>query len=76
MNQKKYKVVKYPLETYELDKKRATEMQNKIKQITKKNVPIHMTDYFRLRGSRPMFFYDEELVKFFTGKKRRKFSLI
>ena len=73
-----YKNVRIPIEAYNKEKLRLEELNRKLKELTKnKNMKtIKMTQYFRLRSSKPMFVYDDELVNYFAKKKKGGFSLI
>ena len=66
---------KYPLTRMPIEAKQNWE--RKIKEIEKtlheegKNVKIHFTDGLRFFSQKPMFVYNDELIKFFVKNKRR-----
>jgi len=74
---KKSKIIRIPLEAYEKEKLRVMDMQNRIRTLTNEPVRIRFADYLRLRASKPIFIYDDELLNFFKKKKQtRRFNLI
>ena len=73
----RYKSVRIPIEAYEKEKLRLEAMNRKLKQLTKQTNKIKMTQYFKLRSSRPIFIYDDELVNYFSNKKKGgKYSIL
>lgn len=67
------KTIRIPVEAYQKEKMRLDEINKKLKQLTKNQnfKDIKMTEYFKLRSSKPMFVYDDELLNRFAKKKGR-----
>ncbi len=73
----KYKNVRIPIEAYQKEKIRLDELNRKLRELTKNpKRKIPMTQFFRLRSSKPIFIYDEELINYFAKKKNGRFNLI
>ena len=73
---KKSKIIRIPLEAYEQEKRRKLEMELRAKQLIGKPVKLSFADYFRLRTSKPIFIYDEELKRLIKVKRNWRLNLI
>ena len=72
---KKYKVVRIPIEAYLKEKAKVEQINIRLKELIKNKRNVKMTQYFNFRAGRPLFIYDDELVNFF-GKSKRRYSLL
>lgn len=66
------KLVKMNKVDWEKEERRRSALENRLKKLTKKRTKIPMTKYFEFRSLKPFFAYDDELVSFFSKRRRRK----
>ena len=69
---KRYKPMRIPLEAYENFDRKRKEIQETLNKELKKNKTIHLTDTIKFFSQRPSYIYNDELLAYFTKRKKRK----
>lgn len=70
----RYKMLRVPLDVWELWFKRKQKIQERVKVTTRKNPKVSLTGVLRYYGNRKIDIWDIELENFFNNKKRIKFD--
>jgi len=64
------KIIRMPEEAYESYRRKLKQMEEMLNKDLKKPVKLKFSDGLRFFSQRPVFVYNDEVIKFFVKKKR------
>ena len=67
----KYKMFRFPIDAYDRWVGKRNKIQERIKNTTRKDVKVPLTDVLRFYGQQQRFEWDDNVLPYFTKKKTR-----
>jgi hypothetical protein len=68
----KYKIYRFPLDAWDKWMSKKKKIEDRIQVNTNKKIRVPLTDVLRFYGSQQRFEWDDNVIPYFTKKKRRK----